>query len=298
MYNWGGMSSKRIPSLDGLRALAIGLVLVEHSGCAWLPHAGTFGVQLFFVISGYLITRLLLEEQEKHGRINLRAFYLRRCFRIFPAAFAYIAVVSAFSPSARRDIVWAVSYLMSYCQHPSIFVAHLWSLSVEEQFYLLWPLALVLCFSMHPTMKPEEIEALQRECFDTDFRVNGPSILRSVEVWFQGWKRYHNSDSPYLRAKAERWAEEIQRAFPVFRVAKHFGPAPERRLVWKYKFELPSARPLCASAYFRGWRLPRPPGPASPCATTSSNTPSWSATLIAPLPGRCAPANLVGCGSA
>ena len=55
------MSSKRIPSLDGLRALAIGLVLVEHSGCTWLPHAGTFGVQLFFVISGYLITRLLLE---------------------------------------------------------------------------------------------------------------------------------------------------------------------------------------------------------------------------------------------
>lgn len=141
------MSSKRIPSLDGLRALAIGLVLVEHSGCTWLPHAGTFGVQLFFVISGYLITRLLLEEREKHGRINLRAFYLRRCFRIFPAAFAYIAVVSAFSPSARRDIVWAVTYLMSYCQHPSIFVAHLWSLSVEEQFYLLWPLALVLCFS-------------------------------------------------------------------------------------------------------------------------------------------------------
>jgi hypothetical protein len=80
---------------------------------------------------------------------------------------------------------------------------------------------------VHPSMKPGEIESLQSECFDTDFRVNGPSILRSVEVWFQGWKRYHNSDSPYLRAKAERWAEEIHYAWPLFRVAKRSGPTPE-----------------------------------------------------------------------
>jgi haloalkane dehalogenase len=80
---------------------------------------------------------------------------------------------------------------------------------------------------VHPTMKGEEIEALQRECFDTDFRVNGPSILRSVEVWFQGWKRYHDSDAPYLRAKAERWKEEIHFAWPLFRVAKRSGPTPE-----------------------------------------------------------------------
>ena len=80
---------------------------------------------------------------------------------------------------------------------------------------------------VHPTMKAAEIEALQRECFDTDFRVNGPSILRSVEVWFQGWKRYHDSDSPYLRAKAQRWAAEIKNAWPMFRVAKRSGPAPE-----------------------------------------------------------------------
>jgi hypothetical protein len=79
----------------------------------------------------------------------------------------------------------------------------------------------------HPTMTGDAIEAMQRECFDTDFRVNGPSILRSVEVWFAGWKRYHNSDSPYLRAKAERWKEEIHFAWPLFRVAKRFGPTPE-----------------------------------------------------------------------
>ncbi|MFZ0962802.1 MAG: cobalamin-dependent protein [Terriglobia bacterium] len=80
---------------------------------------------------------------------------------------------------------------------------------------------------VHPTMKPGEIEALQRECFDTDYRLNGPSILRSVEVWFQGWKRYCNSSSAYLRAKAERWKEEIHFAWPLFRVAKLFGPLPE-----------------------------------------------------------------------
>jgi radical SAM superfamily enzyme YgiQ (UPF0313 family) len=79
----------------------------------------------------------------------------------------------------------------------------------------------------HPSMTPGEIEALQRECFETDFRLLGPSILRSVETWFQGWKRYHDSDSPYLRAKAERWAEEIRKAYPLFRVAKRYGPTPE-----------------------------------------------------------------------
>ena len=68
---------------------------------------------------------------------------------------------------------------------------------------------------------------MQRECFDADFRANGPSILRSVEVWFQGWKRYHASDSAYLRAKAERWKLEIHDAWPLFRVAKRFGPTPE-----------------------------------------------------------------------
>ena len=80
---------------------------------------------------------------------------------------------------------------------------------------------------VHPVMTAGEIEALQRESFEADFQVNGPSILRSVEVWFQGWKRYHDSSSTYLRSKAARWAEEIRRAYPLFRVAKRFGPTPE-----------------------------------------------------------------------
>jgi hypothetical protein len=79
----------------------------------------------------------------------------------------------------------------------------------------------------HPVMTPGEIETLQRECFETDFRFLGPSVLRSVETWFAGWKRYHDSDSPYLRAKAERWAEEIRRAYPLIHVAKRHGPTPQ-----------------------------------------------------------------------
>ncbi len=78
----------------------------------------------------------------------------------------------------------------------------------------------------HPTLKASEIEALQKECFETDFRTLGPSILRSVGTWLNGWKRYHDSDSPYLRAKAARWAEEVRKAYPLFRVAKQRGPAP------------------------------------------------------------------------
>ena len=79
----------------------------------------------------------------------------------------------------------------------------------------------------HSSKTPGEIEASQRECFETDFRLLGPSVLRSVETWFEGWKRYHDSDSSYLRAKAERWAKEILKGYPLFRVAKRYGPTPE-----------------------------------------------------------------------
>ena len=79
----------------------------------------------------------------------------------------------------------------------------------------------------HPSLTAADIEGLQRECFDTDFRVLGPSILRLAEVWLQGWKRYHDADSAYLRAKAARWADDIWHAYPVFQVAKRWGPNPE-----------------------------------------------------------------------
>ena len=68
---------------------------------------------------------------------------------------------------------------------------------------------------------------MQRECFETDYRVLGPSVLRTIEVMLQGWKRYHDDESAYLRAKAVRWAEEIRQAYPLLPVAKRWGPNPE-----------------------------------------------------------------------
>ena len=140
----------RIPSLDGLRAISILLVIVAHlskrqSGPMIL--LSSFGVHVFFVLSGFLITTLLQSEYERHGRISLAGFYRRRCFRIFPAAFTYIFLVALLFPSSRSGLPYAITYTVSYHYWgtPLLF-RHLWSLSVEEQFYLLWPLALVLAF--------------------------------------------------------------------------------------------------------------------------------------------------------
>lgn len=145
----------RIPSLDGLRALSILLVLAGHLyGTVRFPtnrvtfHLKAyshFGVQVFFVISGFLITTLLLREAERNGAIDWRAFYRRRIVRIFPCAYAYIIIVTlVFHPPLKYTGV-ALIYGMSYMFDgvPWIF-RHLWSLSVEEQFYILWPLLLFL----------------------------------------------------------------------------------------------------------------------------------------------------------
>ncbi len=104
------------------------------------------GVLIFFVISGFLITTLLKEEFALQGSISLTGFYARRSLRIFPAAFVYLAVVFTLGrvgvvDVSLRDLVHAVSYSVNFQPSPSHVVVHLWSLSVEEQFYLLWPFA-------------------------------------------------------------------------------------------------------------------------------------------------------------
>src|SRR5579864_3892112 len=141
---------RRIPSLDGLRAISITLVMFDHL-VKWkhvsvqaLGSYGLLGVHVFFVLSGFLITNLLLREYEQTGTISLREFYLRRAFRIFPAAFVFLAIVV---PLYWHQMHWyhvaaAVLYVANLdLSRPWIF-GHLWSLSIEEQFYLLWPLTL------------------------------------------------------------------------------------------------------------------------------------------------------------
>jgi len=147
----------RIPSLDGLRAFSIALVLFAHTaGTAHFPsfvflrrNLGNFGVRIFFVISGFLITTLLLNELAKRGRISLKMFYLRRVFRIFPAAYAYLAVMTvltalALVPLEWNDILHGFSYTTNYDRVRPWLTIHLWSLSVEEQFYMIWPAVLAL----------------------------------------------------------------------------------------------------------------------------------------------------------
>ena len=147
----------RLPGLDGLRAVAVLGVVLYHLGVPWLP-GGLLGVDVFFVLSGFLITTLVVEEIERTGRVNLRAFYLSRARRLLPGLFLVLAAVSLLSVLAlpeeraelRRDVVAAMMYVSNWSyvlNEQSYFesvgrppmLQHLWSLAVEEQFYLLWP---------------------------------------------------------------------------------------------------------------------------------------------------------------
>jgi peptidoglycan/LPS O-acetylase OafA/YrhL len=138
--------SSRIPSLDGLRAISILLVVAGH--WAELRYhsdvAGAFanlGVRIFFIISGYLITTLLLKEHAKTSTIGLREFYVRRAYRILPAAMVFMLPLFVIFWHELRwyHMAAAALYLANFDWTHPWFLGHLWSLSVEEQFYLLWP---------------------------------------------------------------------------------------------------------------------------------------------------------------
>ena len=147
----------QIASLDGLRAVSILLVLLGHlNGTRGLPQftlgIGDYahlGVVIFFLISGFLITSLLIAEHGKRGRVSLKLFYARRALRIFPASYVFIACVGLLAIAGvvtitARDIWHALTYTVNYHTGRSWALGHLWSLSVEEQFYFLWPFTFVL----------------------------------------------------------------------------------------------------------------------------------------------------------
>jgi peptidoglycan/LPS O-acetylase OafA/YrhL len=143
---------KRIPSLDGCRALAISLVLCWHLEFSRLGRFndigfdwGTLGVLIFFVISGFLITTLMQREMEQRKSISLTNFYIRRGFRIVPPLAFFLAGVSllkafGLASASWRSILFSFSFLRNYRPGPYRILHHLWSLSIEEQFYLAWPL--------------------------------------------------------------------------------------------------------------------------------------------------------------
>lgn len=153
------LTNHRIPSLDGLRAVSIILVLFGHLGgtpnfpkldvSPWLGDVAHLGVMVFFVISGFLITTLLMNEREKTGSTSLWKFYLRRILRIFPAFYTFIlAMVVAnylgWVHLNHADTLHALTYTVNYYPQRSWVIGHLWSLSIEEQFYLLWPLIFLI----------------------------------------------------------------------------------------------------------------------------------------------------------
>lgn len=142
----------RRPELDGLRAIAITLVLVCHTFYGRYVPLGSAGVTLFFTLSGFLITRLLLEETADRGRISLSGFYARRARRLLPALFVMLAVVLGLATLDGVRPSWVtITLILTYAanlswvqQHGQPGLTHMWTLSVEEQFYLLWPLAILL----------------------------------------------------------------------------------------------------------------------------------------------------------
>jgi peptidoglycan/LPS O-acetylase OafA/YrhL len=142
-----------VPTLNGLRAVSIALVIIGHYARRpfqfYLPLAEDVGVQMFFVISGFLITLLMQRERWRRGSISLRDFYIRRALRILPAYLTFLFVLFLFQCAGQVEIpghAWlvALTYTASIWPPAGWDLAHTWSLSVEEHFYLVWPL--LFCF--------------------------------------------------------------------------------------------------------------------------------------------------------
>jgi len=178
-----------IPALDGIRAIAVIAVLLYHADLLWAP-GGFLGVEVFFVLSGFLITALLWSELIATGGLGFRGFWFRRARRLLPALFGLLVVVlAAFLigwpheiATIRGDVAAAFSYSSnwyligvkhSYFQtfgRPSPF-GHLWSLAIEEQFYLVWPLLLTLLFAR--IRRPKRVATY----------IGGAALLSACAMW-------------------------------------------------------------------------------------------------------------------
>jgi peptidoglycan/LPS O-acetylase OafA/YrhL len=150
------LTGARIPGLDFLRAIAVLLVLTDHSGLFKIGPLvffnGGVGVEIFFVLSGFLITWILTSEIDKTGGIGLMAFYRRRAARLLPVFYAYMAFGLVYLTLRHMPIPWgavgaAAGYFLNYYQAftgaQAHFLSHCWSLAVEEQFYFIWPFLLI-----------------------------------------------------------------------------------------------------------------------------------------------------------
>jgi peptidoglycan/LPS O-acetylase OafA/YrhL len=226
-----------LPAIDGLRAVAVIAVLLYHLPVSWLP-GGFLGVDVFFVISGFLITSILTSEIQRTGRISLGHFWLRRARRLLPALLFMLVIVVTVSTIFARDALsllasdlpavlgyftnwWLIFHHVSYFQsvgRPPL-VLHLWSLAVEEQFYLIWPLIVLFAVGRSRRTKRVGWVALigaiassawmaflfqssqdpSRVYFGTDTHAGGLLLGAALGVAFPPWNR-----SPVIRPSARR----------------------------------------------------------------------------------------------
>ena len=173
----------RWDTLDGVRAAAVSFVLLYHLFIAHFFTAGYLGVDVFFVLSGFLITTLLLREHDRDGKISLGRFYARRALRLFPAlaavmAFAgVLAVVSLAPPLAHQTLTglpWIALYVGNWGRATGAeslgLMAHAWSLAVEEQFYILWPAALLVLLRVRARRQLTALALLAAALAETVYR--------------------------------------------------------------------------------------------------------------------------------
>lgn len=229
-----GLVHTRIPSLDGLRAVSITMVLLGHLEGThhfpklqvhrWLGDMAHLGVLVFFVISGFLITSLLMGERQKSGTTSLAMFYLRRVLRIFPAFYAFILMMVIASHLgwvrlSGSDLLHALTYTVNYDPQRSWIIGHLWSLSIEEQFYLLWPLVFLVsrkngalivalaAFAMGPLVRSAMHLMFPPHSPWRDLEVF-PAMADAVAIGciFALLRPWLLSQTWYLRLTANRWS--------------------------------------------------------------------------------------------
>jgi len=237
-----GRSRRFRADIEGLRAIAVGLVLVYHAGVRQLP-GGFVGVDVFFVISGYLITGLLVREVESTGRLSMAAFYARRAKRLLPATALVLVVASLVTwlwlPQTQRavlggDIVAAAFYVVNWRLAdrsvdylaegvvPSP-VQHFWSLAVEEQFYVLWPLVILLVLVVARRYR----RSLRGALAVGISAIGVPSLVWSI------WKTDHDPAPAFFVTTTRLWELAIGGAVALG--ATHWQRLPAlaaRALVW------------------------------------------------------------------
>jgi len=186
--NASQMPANRLPCLDGWRAISILLVLIQHSAGmpGWPPSlrnqfiaaVGGVGVRFFFVISGFLITWLLLKEIEARGEVSLKSFYARRALRIFPVLAVYFGVMLLVNEAGLISTAYGnfaiAGLFMCDIWETGQPLTHLWSLGVEEKFYLFWPLIFVI-------LMPGRVKKLLRILLG--LLVLAPFIRAGIDYW-------------------------------------------------------------------------------------------------------------------